>query len=250
MIHNLWYGNNSLLNIGFTLKEAPFYVSTERSIELVETEGADGDTIKDNGRYRNYPLDFEINSIPFFTQGKTNEELFCELKDWLFAFGGDYKKLVTSTHPGYFRYALAMQPEKITTLPNGALDTTIHFTVKPYFYSEKGTKRHVFSNSGTTFSAELFNPESYDSETYIKVITEGAFKLTVGDISMKATECSGYLEFDSKIKHVHKGKTEMDDVVSGDYMPVFKKGLNTIVVESQSSNDITGVEIIPRWRRL
>jgi phage-related protein len=249
-MHDFVFDNKSLHSFGFTIKERPEFEIPERDFELVDIAGADGSSISDNLRYKNVERVYTINRNPFWQTEKSNQELINSIIDWLYSFDGSYKILRDTYHKGYFCYAVCQNPTSITSATENLLETTVTFSRKPYWYSDVGQQAINYNSGATSATFELFNSENYFSLPYIKVTTEGAFTLTVNDVEMKASSCSKYLEFDSELQNVFKGSTDKNKVISGDYFPKFKVGKNTITVSSTSDNQITSIQIIPRWRRL
>lgn len=252
MIHDLIYNGKNLRSFGFAIKERPFYSIAERDFELTDIIGGNGAVITDNGGYKNVEFSYAINSIPYWCSEKTEQQLAQEIIDWLYNFDGDYRLLRDTYNNGYFCYAICKTPEKISSVIGKSLDTTVTFSRKPFWYSDLGQQQIIShpENGNKLITKEIFNPESYFSEPYIKVTANAAFSLKVNDITMKVASCNGYLEFDCEAKNVFKDSIHKNDIVSGDYFPTFKPGLNTITVTSNSDSLITKLEIIPRWRRL
>lgn len=253
MIDDLVYNGRNLRSLGFELKDEQFFTVAKRRKELIDALGADGAELLDNEGYENVEMNYNINSDPYVLWDKSNDEIAHNLIDWLCIGDGTYRVLRDTYNPGYYTYATPINPQLISCFAEGALDTTISFSRKPYWYSDLGTSPRVYTPNVTDATVEINNPEMYSSKPYIKITTAAAFKITVnGDTSHSLTVAgvTQYVEIDSESYDVHAGSTDFNDSTTGNYLPILKPGKNTIRVESLGNKNIEEIEIVPRWRRL
>ena len=251
MIRNLIFNGKDLLSFGFTFKEKPSRSVAERDLELVEVYGADGAEILDSGGYKNVEEQYTINSIPELNLKRSEQHIVDTLIDWLYS-DGEYKILRDTNNEGRFTYAVFKSPEKIENIAKGLHDTTITFSRKPFWYTDSGQEPIVYENNSKSISVSLRNPEAYSSLPLIKVTAKDSFALNVNGTTMKVKSGEGVGEmiFDSEKLMVLRNGIEVSNLISGDYFPISKPGENTITVTSNTSNPITKLEIVPRWRRL
>lgn len=91
----------------------------------------------------------------------------------------------------------------------------------------------------------LYNWGTYESEPLIKVYGNGNITVSINDNSFTVKNVTDYVIIDSEIKECYKDNTNMGRYMTGNY-PVFFNGKNTI----DWTENITKIEIIPRWRCL
>ena len=253
MINDFSYNGINLRAFGFEIKNEPVYTVAERDKELIESAGADGAELLDNEGFKNVPVDYEVNSDPYLCSEKSNRNLANNLIDWLFSSDNEYRVLRDTYHPGMFTLATPINPQSIECIGKGAVDTTLHFSRKPYWYTDEGQEVHTYELNDTDVTITIFNPMLYNSKPYIKVTTGSAFELTTNGEAVKKVTIAGvvsYVEIDSEEYNVHAGTTDFNDYTTGNYLPIFKPGENTLRIKSLGDSPITKVEIIPRWRRL
>ena len=190
---------------------------------------------------------YQINSIPHLVKANDKYELEKELSEWLCINSGDYGKLCDSTIPGYFCYAACTGiGEIVTTNLNKYLSTSLQFNRKPFWYSDEGQE----TRETTSQEFELWNPEMFESEPYIKIKGSGRILLYVNEEKF-TLDVDEYIELDTELQSAFKGTENQNTSVDFDYMPIFKSGSNNIKV-SYKPNYATfdGIEITPRWRRI
>lgn len=249
MIHDFIYNGKNLNSLGFVIKNNPHYKPPERNREFFDNSGGNGSEISDLGGFKNVEFPIEINSIPYWNRQLSAREKAYALYDWLFADGG-YHQYRDTYNMGYFTEAVFVNPDEISCLMEGVLDTTLTVSRRPYWYSDLGAKKASFESETTTLSFKMNNPEHYESEPYFKIFTDGSFRLTVGETILTFSECDSYVEIDTEIDNVFKGSDDKNSTFSGDYMPLLKSGETSCTVQSLSGNVISKVEVIPRWRRI
>lgn len=251
MINDFIYDGKSLKSFGFSIKERPSYLIAERDMEFSEILGGEGSEILDNGGFKNVEINYKINSNPYYNLQKSDDQIAREIVDWLYNYDGKYKILRDTYNPGYFCYAICKNPEVIINPMERLLDTTITFSRKPYWYSDKGKQKVIYSFLPTVLQTDisLLNPEIISSKPYIKVEIVGKGDLRIrGGSSQLIISCEDYVEIDCANENIYKGDEDMNSKTEGDYFPIFKSGLNNIRFDC--SANISKITIIPNWRRL
>ena len=234
--------------MGFAIANYPIHTIAQRDLSFASVIGRSGDSIIDNKRYKNVDMPlYQINSIPRLVKANDKRELEKELSEWLCINSGDYGKLYDSTVHGFFCYAVCTGiGEIVTTNLKKYLSTSIQFNRKPFWYSDEGLK----TRATTSQEFELWNPEMFESEPYIKIIGSGRIYLYINEekISLDVDE---YIELDTELQSAFKGTENQNNCIDCDYMPTFKTDSNTIKISYKASTaTFNGIEIIPRWRRL
>ncbi len=234
--------------MGFAIANFPIHTIAQRDLSFASVVGRSGDSLIDNKRYKNVDMPlYQINSIPHLVKANDKYELEKELSEWLCLSSGDYGKLYDSTIPDYFCYAVCTGiGEIVTTNLNKYLSTSLQFNRKPFWYSDEGQE----TRETTSQEFEIWNPEMFESEPYIKIKGSGRIILHVNDETF-TLDVDEYIELDTELQSAFKSTENQNTCVNFDYMPIFKSGTNYIKISYKTSTaSFNGIEIIPRWRRL
>lgn len=245
-MHNLIYNGNSLNDLGFAIKDRPFYKVASRDIEFQKVCGGDGDIIVDNDNYNNVEVEYNINTLSFLSPEKDPQIIAQKVIDSFFYSNGKYNVLRDTYNVGYFTHAICVSPSDLKQIGKYHFETVLKFSRKPYWYSDIGQETLCFNSH----SLVLYNPEKYTAKPYIKVIGTGAFTLKINSIEIYISKCTDYIEIDCEKYNVKKGKVNKNDVVQGDYLPFFKAGENYITLTPDNEDNSFSLEITPNWRRL
>lgn len=106
---------------------------------------------------------------------------------------------------------------------------------------------------------EIYNPENYTAEPFIRIINKGAkvnpLTLTVNDsqtLTVKTSSDKDYIELDSEQQSAFfdNGMTLANSCISCTEFPKLLPGWNKIKLSGKSANAFTDIEIKPNWRRL
>lgn len=209
----------------------------ERGVEHVAVPGRDGDLLIDGGRWGNYKL-----TLPCFCKATRRDipAYIREIKTWLLRPAA-YMPLELSYTPDYFRMAAVFGPMEIDTSIPGFGKFDLIFDCKPFQYLKKG--QHP---QDVTAARKIINPESFESLPYIKIIGSGDVQFSVGNRSWNFAGVDEWIEIDSDIMNVYKGAVPQNNKKTGDGYPTFTPGVNNMAW----TENVTKVEVIPRWRTL
>ncbi len=256
-MNDLIYNGKSLNSYGFTIKKDPGKEIAERDIELIDIIGGEGSEINDSEGYRNVDRVYEINSFPYWNENKSDNQITKDLTSWLYSQYGDYKILRDTYNPGYFCYAIPKIPNLIAFNAKHLYDTTLTFTRKPFWYSDKGQEEIIkeFNDPVSSTTIELLNPESIESLPLIIVdfssntgtftLTEDGTKWSPLVVDLNVSE----IEIDSAEENISGGEIDINDMSSCEYFPKLIPGHNLLNFSTENVL-ITKIRIIPRWRRL
>lgn len=250
---NLYYNGESLLEKGLAIKNYPIYNVAQRDLSFNSVVARSGDIIVDNKRYKNVETTYAINAIPYLVTAETSYGIVRELTDWLMPTDGDYKILRDDYNPGYFCKAICTEIGEILNPFAKVIDTTLTFNREPFWYSDLGQKKRIFSGSGKNF--KLDNPEKYTSEPLIRVYGTGIVTLSINgvDYNINIPGAYGYIDLDTELQSAFIKALNYNKNIDCDYMPTLIPGENIIrgiPYLGGSSYNFEKVEIIPRWRRL
>lgn len=260
MRHSFVYNGIDLRTLGFFIANTPKYQIAKRNFDFISVYGKNGGVISDNGVFDNVEMQFEVNSYPYIVPNESNAELVRAFAEWLTVWDGEYKIFRDSYNPGYFTKAICTGVEPIEEVAPLCLSTTINFSRHPFWYSDLGQETiKVKSTSTQAAEIELFNPESYAAEPFIKIINSGAkitpLILTVNDgqtLTVKTFSDKDYIELNSEEQTASfdDGKTLANNCIICTEFPKLKPGWNKIKISGKNANAFTDVEIKPNWRRL
>lgn len=256
-MNDLIYDGQSLNEYGFLIKKDPGHEIAERDMELIDIIGGEGSELNDSEGYKNVDRVYEINSFPYWNKHKSDIQIDKELTSWLYSKYTDYKILRDTYNPGYFCYAIPKAPNIIAFKAKRLLDTTLTFTRKPFWYSDKGQEKIIkeFNTPVASASIKLLNPESIESTPLIVVdfsSNSGTFTLSEDGanwspiiVDLNVTE----IEIDAAAENIQGGEIDLNDVSICDYFPKLLPGNNQLNFSAEDVS-ITKITIIPRWRRL
>lgn len=200
----------------------------EEHIEQHTIEGRSGKIVDRLGTYDSY-----VREIEFASMGKERTN---KVNKWLSHKG----ILRTSEDVGGFFYADVLDVMEREHLGCKRNAIKVKFLVEPFFYLNVG--EFVITATG---AKEIFNIGTIYSEPIIKVFGSGDGQISINDKIINLYNIREYVEINSRLKIVHKGKLPRGRYMVGDF-PIFQEGNNIITF----SGGITKLEIKPYWREL
>ena len=231
-MNSFTFNNISSSTHGLIISEKDIYSAPARDMEFVSVPGRNGDVLIDHGRFENINVAYTVGCKDIKNKAKA-------IKSWLCKSG--YFRLTDSYQPDYFRMAAFASKLDISELINNVGQANLIFNCKPFMYSFAGQNKTTLTSSGT-----ITNPESYDSQPYIKITGSGSVTLTINSKAYLINSISSYIELDSELMSAYKGSTLCNDKIGFTEFPVLKPGSNSV----SWTGSVTKVEIVPRWRCL
>lgn len=253
MVRDIIYNGQSLQEMGlYLMKNQPFVVPSNRNLTSVSVKGSKvGDVIADDEIEQNIPLKLNFRTIPSKLHIEDEKLWLADFVQWAESSKNGYHRLYdTAREQGYFQKAWLTEVGEITRNFKGCYDISLSFSCQPYLYSELGQQKTTISTFSGNETITLFNPENYNSLPLIRVrnlSTTTGFTLTVNLTTLTFSECDGYVDIDSEVGNIFSGSTSLNDKVTGDSLPEFVSGNNTIAFTSTSGTFL--IEITPRWRK-
>lgn len=207
------------------------YNAPQRDVAKVAIAGRNGDLIRDNGRWKNIEVPYNIVVMDDF-QVTTDD-----VKAWLLSPIG-YARLEDTYHPNTYRMGrLASTVEFETSAFNKTGKATIIFDCKPQRYLTSG-------ETETTVTNNINNPTAFDSLPLIRITCNGSGTLTIGSYTVAVSNISTYVDVDCDIKDCFAGNTNLNNNVTlAKGFPVLKPGNNAI----SWNGNISSVKIKGRW---
>lgn len=232
-----YFKEHSSLNFGLYITEKGAYKGAQRDVTYTSVAGRSGDLMTDNGRYKNIKIPYKLALLN--TSPRSFSEIARLIRNWLLAEQG-YFKLWDTYDREYYRLASFSSEVDIEQELRDLGKLNITFNCKPYKYLTQGQMKIT-----GTGDDHIYNPEEYESEPYLKVYGSGTCYIYINNAQIKINDVSGYVEIDAEMKNCYKGSTALNNKMVGDF-PTFKPGDNHITV----NNNVTALEIIPRWRTI
>lgn len=238
------FNGESSLDHGCYVGGQGTYNAPQRDVTKTSIPGRNGDLIKDNGRWLNIEVPYNVVVMNDF-RDRTDE-----IRAWLCEPIG-YARLEDTYHPDFFRMArLSGNIEFETKSFNRTGRATVIFDCKPQRFLKSGEDAVRFTANGT-----IYNPTRYNSKPLIRILgaTENSH-LEVGQDWIEFEEASE-LYIDCETMDCYFNGESMNHLVTfSEYydsvtdsmiqsgFPELKPGVNQI-----SMSGITAVEIIGRW---
>lgn len=235
MIGEITLNGKSSKDFQAYLTDAGLYGMPERDTQSIQIEGRSGDLIIDNGRYKNKPISFPCVIIKDFDVN------FSAFIGYILNQRG-YIRIESSFKPDEFllcRYKGEVEPK--TSLFGDMGSFKIEFDRKPQRYIKEGEKPIIFDSD-----AQLLNQYTGIALPLVRVYGTGA--LTIGDATITINSVNEYVDIDCEIEDAYKDtiNCNADIVLNSNKFFELKPGINNIIIDE----NITKIEIIPRWWRL
>lgn len=211
--------------------------SPQRDVTKVSIPGRNGDLIRDNGRYLNVQVAYNVVAMSNFASTAQG------VRNWLLSAKG-YKRLEDTYDTDHYRMAAAFEPlEFETSAYNATGKAQVIFDCMPQRFLKSGETPVTITSTGT-----LTNPTAFDSKPLIRVNGTGNCQITIGNQIIYLTGVVGYIDIDSETMNCYNGSTNCNSQVtlgSSGY-PVLKPGNTGVTINSGA----TSVVVTPRWWEL
>lgn len=209
------------------------YNAPQRDVTKVAIPGRNGDLIKDNGRWLNIEVPYNVVIMDNF-QTTTDA-----LKAWLLAPTG-YARLEDTYHPDSFRMARYVGGTEFETSAwNKTGKGQIIFDCKPQRWLTSG-ETEITAVSGNNIN----NPTNFYSLPWIRITCTGSGTLTIGSYTVTVTGISTYVDIDCDLQDCYADTTNLNDKVTLAHgFPVLMPGNNLV----SWTGNITAVKIKGRW---
>ena len=239
-INYFCYGDFRSADHNIILTAPPPEIIAERDVEIVSIAGRSGDLIRDNKRYKNVTVPFELAVIP--PDDGNMREIMINAIDKLNP-AADYRRLTTTYDPGHFRIARVASGITVESIVEQAGIFKIAFDCNPQRFLVDGDFSVKFTAPGS-----LYNPTTEIAQPIITIRGSGSGRLTVGDITVEVKQLEDQITLDSDLQDAYRqvgdGAPEnKNSCIYAPDFPVLVPGKNTI----SWTGGITSVEIIPRW---
>lgn len=232
MVNFFVFNGESSLDHGIYVGGQGTFNAPQRDVTKVAIPGKNGDLIRDNGRWLNINVRYNIVLMDHF-KFKADE-----VRAWLCEPKG-YARLEDTYHPEYFRMARVGSTIDFTTSAlNKTGKATVLFDCMPQRFLKSGEA--LADIEGGT----IHNPTRYLSKPLIRIVCSGSGTVMVGDYQIGVSDISSYVDVDCEIQDCYAGSTSLNNKVT------LPSGFPTIPsgnVPVSWNGDVTDVQIAGRW---
>lgn len=227
------FNGESSLDHGVYVGGQGTYNAPQRDVTKVAIAGKNGDLIKDNGRWLNIEVPYNIVIMHEF-KDRANE-----IRAWL-SEPKTYVRLEDTYHPEYFRLARFSGTIDFETAAwNNAGKATIVFDCKPQRFLKSGEEFIGVENGDA-----VYNPTRYESKPLIRVYGAGSGSVTIGGYTITLANMSVFVDIDCELQDCYRNDTSQNNNVTlNNGFPVLPAGKTNIGWDG----GVTGVRIAGRW---
>lgn len=236
-INSFTYNGVSSETLGLYVGGQQTFGSPQRDVTKVSIPGRNGDLVRDNGRFLNAEIAYNVVAMSDF-KNKAKR-----VRNWLMSAKG-YQRLEDTYQPDHFRLARVSGAVDFET---GAYNlhgkTQVVFDCMPQLWLKSGETAQTFSASGT-----INNPTAFDAKPLIRVNGSGDCSVTIGNQIITISDVNGHVDIDCETMNCYNGIENCNSKVTlgSQGFPVLPPG-NTGV---DFAGGTTSVEITPRWWEL
>lgn len=227
------FNGESSLDYGIYVGGQGTYNAPQRDISKVSIQGRNGDLIKDNGRWLNIEVPYNIVIMKDFLDNTD------AIRAWL-SEPVDYVRLEDTYHPDSFRLARFAGPIEFDTAAwNNSGKAKITFDCKPQRFLKSGEIVQTLASGNS-----VFNPTRYASKPLIRILGSGDGTVYVGDYIIGVTDLVTHIDIDCEMQDCYIDYLNANDKVTlEDGFPLLPAGETTVVF----TGGVTDVEIMGRW---
>ena len=226
-------GKDSWDDFGIYIGGQNTYNAPQRVVTKTSIPGRNGDLIRDEGRFQNVQVPYNIVVMNEF-RDKTDD-----IKAWLLSPTG-YCRLEDTYHPDTYRMArVSGGLDFSTSAYNLTGKAQVIFDCKPQRFLTSGETAESFTANGT-----ITNPTEFPSRPLIRIYGSGTCSATIGSQTVSVTSVNGYVDIDCETMSAYKDATNMNaNTTLSNGFPELKSG-NTGV---QLGGSTTKIDITGRW---
>jgi phage-related protein len=234
VINSFTFNGVSSETIGLYVGGQKTFGAPQRDVTKVSIPGRNGDLVRDNGRFLNTEIAYNVVAMDDFT------ETAMSVRNWLMSVKG-YARLEDTYHPDHFRIARVTGTIDFeTSAYNKTGKAQVVFDCRPQRFLKSGETAVILSAEGT-----VTNPTLFDAKPLIRVRGSGDCSVTIGNQIIAIEDVDGYVDIDCETMNCYNGTVNCNSKVTlgAQGFPVLPPG-NTGI---DFAGGTTSVEITPRW---
>ena len=245
MINSFTFNGISSEELGLYVGGQMTFGAPQRDVTKVSIPGRNGDLVRDNGRFLNAQVAYNIVAMDDFA------ETARRVRNWLNSVVG-YARLEDTYDPEHYRMAMvASTIDFETSAYNRTGKAQIIFDCKPQRFLKLGENEILIDSTGTAEERSLTNPTNfYSSPLFLleRSLFDGEGTLTVGNQIIVITGDDQYLYIDSETMNCYNGSANRNSIVrlGANGFPTLPPGDTIIAL----AGDFSTVAITPRWWEL
>lgn len=231
----IWAGTSNL-DVGMVIEHYPSVIFPERSQEIQNVPGRNGDIVLPYGAFQNYEQPYQA----FLDAKKYGglEQVMPQVADWLLGHTG-YHRLEDSYFPDVYRMAYYSGGAQFVSIFNEYGEGTLTFNCAPEKYYKSGEREIIIENNQL-----IQNPTGFDAMPLLTITgneTNGTLQFNDKIVTIKPVP--GLINIDVKLHKAYDGALNYNNRLEGQFEDL-KLGKETII---HWEGGITGVKLIPRW---
>lgn len=242
MINSFTFNGVSSEDLGLYVGGQNTFGAPQRDVTKVSIPGRNGDLVRDNGRFLNSEISYNIVAMEDFA------ETAMDVRNWLMSVKG-YARLEDTYHPDHYRMARVSNTISFeTSAYNLTGKAQITFDCKPQKFLKSGEQVHTMAKNASTVIRTVNNPTYFDSRPLIRVYGSGDGTITVGNQVITLTNIVDYIDIDCETMNCYNGIVNCNSKVTlgAQGFPVFPPGDTTISM----TGGVTRCDVTGRWWEL
>ena len=230
------FAGTSLGDVNIHVQRLSDYVIPERDVTHVSVPGRSGDLLIDNGRYKNFTLDYSVYVLNRTDGVISSLRAFAgKLADTF----GSYQRFEDDKDPLVYGMAKFVGPNTWTNYDNVGGESKLTFNLKPYWRLKSGETAITISATNT----QITNPTKFVSKPLINVTGTGVLSVNGTIITINKNDTT--ITLDCEAEDAYTGVENKNGDIYIDDFPTLQPGINAIIPAENMT-----VEITPRWWRL
>ena len=230
------FAGTSLGDVNIHVQRLSDYVIPERDVTHVSVPGRSGDLLIDNGRYKNFTLDYSVYVLNRTDGVISSLRAFAgKLADTF----GSYQRFEDDKDPLVYGMAKFVGPNTWTNYDNVGGESKLTFNFKPYWRLKSGETAVTISATNT----QITNPTKFASKPLITVTGTGVLSVNGTIVTINKNDTT--ITLDCEAEDAYTGVENKNGDIYIDDFPTLQPGVNAIIPADKMT-----VEITPRWWKL
>lgn len=221
----------------------PQKVFPERSYEVLEVPGRDGDIVIDNGNFKNYRQSYSV----FIDSNDPDEAYYqrvsSKIAEWLLSNPG-YQRLEDSYDPEFYRMAYYSGGSNFSNFFNTYGRGTIEFTCAPRRFYKSGDEARIVGDETI-----LYSPSKFPSDPIYEIqpsSTTPAISINANVMQFSIASTSYPIIVDVQ-KHTAMAGGQRVQIVSDGIHDVSYEDLKLYRENMIAYSGVSSLKITPRW---
>lgn len=230
-------------DMNLIVEHYPAKVFPERSYEVIEVPGRDGDVVIDNGNFKNYRQTYSV----FINSNDPDEAIMqrisSKIAEWLLSNPG-YQRLEDSYDPEFYRMAYYSGGTNFSNFFNTYGRGSLEFTCAPRRYYKSGDEQLTLTSGSTIYSPSVFKADPIIE--FVGVVnTTSTITVNGNSVSFSIDNLPTPVIVDVENHTAKHGNGQRITMSSGNYEDL--KLIHSDAGNTISFTNISSFKITPRW---